>query len=275
MQEFLHKMIFALIAGFSEFLPVSAPAHQMLYEHMTNRQAEPLLLLAVHIGCLAACLVCCGKRMKRMFKEKRLSGNQRRRGRIPDPIMLMDRAIYKTAAVPVLIGSLFCRLAPGWIDSVILLSLTLFLGSILLFIPCLTGRGNKDGRSLSRFDGLLMGLGGMLGTVPGFSRVGCAYTVGILRGADHSYAMETALLLSVPALGIMICFDIYALTIAEAGLAVLSVLGCLLAGIVSFACGYLTIALLRYFAGKFNISGFAYYSCGLSFFTLLMYLIIY
>lgn len=275
MQEFIHKIIFALIAGFSEFLPVSAPAHQVLYQYVTNYQIEPLLLLAVHIGCLIACVVCCRKRIKRLRNEKKLAGRVRRkRGRQADPVALMDAAILRTAMVPLVLGYLFYRNAIGWVSSIAVLSLTLLVNGMILFVPRLLGRGNKDGRSLSRMDGLLMGIGGMLGVLPGFSRVGCTYSVGISRGADQNYVVETALMLSIPALTVMICFDIYTLAVVGAALSAIALLGYLLAAALAFGSGYLAIALLRYFSGKADINNFAYYSWGLALFTFLIYLIV-
>lgn len=275
MQEFLHKIIFSLIAGFSEFLPVSAPAHQMLYQHLTNHQAEPLLLLAVHLGCLVACWVSCGKRLKRLRRERKLLGNlKRHRGRQPDPALLTDGAILRTAAVPVVLGYLFYAKGTQWIGSISMLSLVLFLGGVFLFIPRFLARGNKDGRSLSPMDGLLMGLGGMLGALPGMSRMGCAYAMGVSRGAEPGYAQEAVFILSIPALLVMSCFDLYAAVTAGAGMTALAFLSYLLAAVVSYVSGYLAIALLRHFAGKLNTADFAYYSWGLAFFTLLIYLIV-
>lgn len=275
MQDFIQKIILALIAGFSEFLPVSAPAHQILYQYISNQTIEPLLLLAVHIGCLTACVICCRKRMKRLRNERKLMARMRKgRGRQADPAALMDTAIIRTASAPIFFGYLFYRSAVNWIDSIAILALVLLINGILLFIPRLLVRGNKDGRSLSRLDGLLMGMGGMLGVLPGFSRLGCVYSVGIARGADQNYMVETALTLSIPAFVVMICFDIYAVAIAGAAMTAMLFFSCFIAAVLAFASGYLTIAIFRYFSGKTDVVNFSYYSWGLALFAFLIYLIV-
>jgi undecaprenyl pyrophosphate phosphatase UppP len=275
-QDFFHKIIFALIAGFSEFLPVSAPAHRMLYQILTNRQIEPLLLLSVHLGCLLAAVVCCGKRIKRLRRERRLAGKmRRRRSRQTDLVLLMDASILQAAAGPVVLGTLFYHKAVEWISSLVMLSLVLFLGGIVLIIPHYIVRSNKDGRSLRRSDGIIMGIGAMLGVLPGLSRIGCGYAAGAVRGADHSYTQENLFMLSIPALAVMICLDFYTVGALWSGMTALALLGYLLAVGLSFVAGYLTITLLRYFAAKMEFSGFAYYSWGLALFTLLIYLIVY
>jgi undecaprenyl pyrophosphate phosphatase UppP len=247
----------------------------MLYQILTNRQVEPLLLLSVHIGCLLAGLVCCGKRIKRLRREKHLAAKmRRRRTRQADLVALNDLSILRSAAVPVMLGALLYHKADEWISSLAMLSLVLLIGGIVLIIPHYIVRSNKDGRSLGRFDGILMGLGAMLGVLPGLSRFGCGYTFAAVRGADHSYTQENLFVLSIPALVVMSCFDLYAAGSVWAGMTAVTFFGYLLSSVLSFVIAYLTITLLRYLAGKIEFSGFAYYSWGLSLFTLLIYLVV-
>ena len=46
----------------------------------------------------------------------------------------------------------------------------LVLNAVILFLPTLLPTGNKDARSMSPLDAMLIGLSGVLGAVPGFSR---------------------------------------------------------------------------------------------------------
>lgn len=275
MQDFFKKIIFALIAGFSEFMPVSAPAHYELYQYLTGFRIEPLMMLAVHIGCLAACVACCGKRLKRLRNERKAAARLRKRsGRKAGSAMLMDGALLKIAIVPVALGYLFYRKATGWIDTMGLLALMLLINGIVLFASRFFAQGNKDGRSLSRMDGLLMGMGGMFGILPGYSRFGGIYSIATIRGTDRNYAMETALTLSLPAFSVMICFDIYEVITYGSAVSAGALLLLLLVVAVAFGCGYLAIGLMRYFAGKTDLTGFSYYSWGLAFYAFLLYLII-
>lgn len=275
MQDFLYKIVFALIAGLSEFLPVSAPAHYSLYEYVTNQKMDPLVVLAAHLGCLVACVVCCRKRIKRMQKEQKILARARRNhSRKADAAVLMDRAILRAGMVPVLLGYFFYRSAAQWVHSIAILAALLLCGGVLVFLPSLFARGNKDGRSLSRMDGLFMGIVGMLGAVPGFSRIGGICSMGSVRGADKSYVAENALVLSIPALAAMVGIDIYTLFVGSVAVSGIGLLICLLAVAVSFGSAYLAIAILRHISGKADLSNFAYYSWGLALFVFLIYLII-
>ena len=275
-QDILHKLIYALISGFTEFLSVSAPPHLMLYEKMTGfAQTDAMLTLAIRIGVLAAVGLCCRTRINRLLREQRLAGlSRRRRNRQPDVTALLDIRLLKTALIPLLISILFYKRAGEWISEVQWLALTLTLSGVLLFIPRLLTQGNKDGRSVSGLDGVLMGLGGALAAVPGFSRVGGIISVGTARGIDRSYALDIALLLSIPALLGLLIFDIYGVLTAKLTLGFVALLVYLLLAAVSFGSAWIGITLMRYLSVKAGFTGFSYYSWGLALFSFILYLMI-
>lgn len=275
-QDLLHKFIYALISGFTEFLGVSAPPYQMLYELMTGfDQTDAMLTLFIRIGVLAAVVFCCRARISRLLRERRLAGlSRRRRNRQPDVTALLDIRLLKTAMIPLLASVLFYKRAGEWISGVLWLSLTLMLNGVLLFIPRLMSQGNKDGRSVSRLDGVLMGLGGALAAVPGFSRIGGIISMGTARGVDRSYALDLALLLSIPALLGLLIFDIYGVFAAKLTLSFLALLIYLLLAGFSFGSAWLGIILMRYLSVKAGFTGFSYYCWGLALFSFILYLMI-
>ena len=274
--DLLHKLIYALISGFTEFLGVSAPPHQMLYELMTGfEQTDVMLTLSIRVGALTAVFLSCRARIKRLMHEQRLAGlSRRRRNRQPDPAALLDIRLLKTVTIPLLISVLFYKRAGEWINGVLPLSLTLVLNGVLLFIPRLMSQGNKDGRSVSRLDGVLMGLSGALAAVPGFSRTGGMISAGTTRGFDRNYALDTALILSIPTLLGLLILDIYGVFTAKLTLGFVALLIYLLLAAVSFGGAWLGIMLMRYLSVKAGFTGFSYYSWGLALFSFILYLMI-
>lgn len=273
-QNLLDKLIFALFSGFTEFLPVSAHPHQMLYQIMTGfEQNDPWLVIAIRLGTLTALFVCCGTRIKRLMKENRLSKrSHRRRSRQPDLTALLDVRVLKTAMIPLVISVLFYRRAAELVNGVAILALVLVINGVILFIPRLISQGNKDGRSMSRLDSLLMGLGGTVAVIPGLSRIGSTTSVAQLRGVDREYALDTALLLSIPVLLGLLIFDVYAAVAAQASLSALALLLYLLAAALSFGGAWLGIIFVRFLAVKAGFTGFSYYSWGLALFSFIIYL---
>ena len=109
-QDLLHKLIYALIAGLTAFLPVSSEPHQMLYSIMTGFEHNDVFLsLSIHLGSLVALLISCKARIKRLSHERRLSRiSRKRRNRQPDIAALLDVQVLKTAAIPLLLSLLLC-----------------------------------------------------------------------------------------------------------------------------------------------------------------------
>lgn len=275
-KDLLHKFIYALFSGFTEFLGVSAPPHQLLYENMTGfTQSDAMLTMMLRLGVLAAVIFVCRGHIRRLMRERRLAGlSHRRRNRQPDVTALLDMRLLKTAMIPLLISVLFYKRAGQWIDQVAWMTLTLLLNGMLLFIPRLLSQGNKDGRSVSRLDGVLMGLGGALAAIPGFSRVGNMVSAGTARGMDRGYALETALLLSIPVLLGLLVFDIYAVITAKLAIGFVALLIYLLLGAVTFGSALAGITLMRYLSVKAGFTGFSYYSWGLALFSFILYLMV-
>lgn len=274
-QNWLHKLLYALISGITEFLPVSASAHQQLYGRLFGYDAAgPLLILAVRLGSLAAVLVGCGGQLKRLLRQYRLGKQSNRRRRYVDTTALLDLRLLKTAVIPVLISVLFYKRAGEWIDTLPRLTLTLLLGGFVLFLPRLLGQGNKDGRSASRLDAITMGLGGALAAIPGFSRLGCIVSLGVARGMDRSYTLETALLLSIPALLGLFLLDLYAVIAAKTILSASVLLWTSLSALLAFLGSYLSLTLLRHASGKAGFYGYSYYSWGMALLSFVLYLTI-
>lgn len=275
--NWLQSLLYGLISGLAEFLPVSAEAHRTFYLRLFGITTQnPLLVLAVHIGAFLALLVACRPQMSRLSREQSIAAiPARRRKRQPDMKSLMDIRLLKTAAVPVIVSFALCTITAKWDGRIWILAAALVVNGILLYIPPYFPKSNKDAQSLSSLDGVLIGLGGALAVIPGVSRVAGLSTVALLRGCDREYALDTALLLCVPALVALAFIDILAIMAAGLGAVSLGVLiSCILAAATSMVGGYLGITFLRFLAVKVGFSGFAYYCWGLALFTFILYLTI-
>lgn len=274
-QDWLHRLLYALMTGITEFLPVSASAHQALYGRLFGYDdADPLLIFAVRLGTLAAVLVSCSGQLKRLLRQQRLSKQANRRRRYVDTTALLDLRLLKTAAIPALVSVLFYKRAGKWIDTLPWLSLMLLLGGIVLFWPRMLSQGNKDGRGASRLDGIAIGLGNALAAIPGFSRIGCTVSLGTARGMDRGYMLETAFLLSIPTLMGLLLLDLYEVIAVKTAVSAVALLWAALPAVLAFLGGYLSLTLLRYASGKAGFYGYSYYSWGMALLSFTLYLTI-
>ena len=150
----------------------------------------------------------------------------------------------------------------------------LFLNGIILYVPMYLPAGNKDARSMSPLDALLIGIGGALAVLPGISRAAAITSVTAARGGEPKNGYNWFLVLSVPVLVILALFDLIALFAAGMnGMGFGVILQSVLAGITSFAGAFVAIHFVRIMLQKTGIFVFSYYCWGAAIFTFILYLI--
>lgn len=271
--NWLGSILYGIIGGVFGFLPISADTHQVLIAQLFGTPAVPGgLSLGVHLGGLLAVTVALYSHMEHLRREYRIAAiPPRRRKRQPDIASLMEIRLLKVAVVPAVLS---CIAAPFLRDLVSLrwaMALLTAFNAFAVLLPRYTRTANKDSRSLSGLDALLIGLSGILGAVPGLSRVGMMTTVGSVRGADRTFALNFTYLLSLPVLVGLCVGDIWML-LSGNGTGVGLLCGSL-AMVASFGAGLAGIRFMRFLAVRVGYSGFAYYGLGLSMMIFILYLI--
>lgn len=272
--SWLESLLYGLISGLTEFLPVSSRAHQVLLRKLFGGEAAGLTDLMAHLGMLTALLTCCRGQIAKLRREQRLARiPKRRRKRQPDQRVRLDGRIVRTALLPLLLGFVFYLKCAELGEKLYLLSIFCILNGVILFLPALLPHGNKDSRSMSALDGWLLGLGAAMAVVPGISRIGVTHSVATMRGADRQNGLNWALLLSIPALMVLAAFDCYSMFAANAlALSFPVLLKSILVWAASFGGAYTGIFILRFLSVNAGYSGFAYYSWGMALFTFILYL---
>ena len=271
----LYHIFYVIISAFSEFLPVSARAHQMLYEELTgSTMADPVMALMIHLGELIALCLSCRSLLRRLSVGKRMEKRSKGRQREIDRSSIMDGRVLRTMCIPLILGSVLCVFGSRWVTGLHLLAVASVLGGALLFVPQLFSRGNKDGRMLSRLDSVCIGLAGVLAVIPGFSRVGGMLSVGTIRGGRMDYLADIILVASIPVIILFCALDMVAIFGIQFVLTLQSLLWYLFLGAVSFLFAYLGTMLLRFISVKTDTVTFSFYSWGIAAVSFVLYLLI-
>lgn len=127
---------------------------------------------------------------------------------------------------------------------------------------------------MTRLDGYLIGLAAALSAIPGISRNGAIMFMTLIRESDKRNGVTWALMLSVPAVAVLILLDIVAIFTVGIGTITLAVfLGYLLSMMFAFAGAFLGVSVIRMLIEHSDYSGFAYYDFGLALFSFVLYLI--
>ena len=275
--SWLESLIFGFISGLTEFLPISAPAHQsMMLRLFGAENGIGLIQLMIHIAILLALFTCCSEDFGGLYREIRLKKmSRRRRKRKSDARKTLDIALVRSAFFPMAIGFIFYPMASSYQNKLNFMALFMLLNGILLYIPLHMRSGNKDSRAMSRLDGTLIGFGAALAVLPGISRIAAASTVATARGADRQHALRWALYITVPAILILMGFDFRDIVVQGAGIH--SFGGFIQAIFTAGAayCGaYAAILVMRFMAVNAGFSSFSYYCWGAALYAFILFLTI-
>ena len=275
--SWLASIFYGLAAGFAEFLPISALAHHaMLQKIFGVGTSSPLLRLMLHLGAVAGLFVAYRPQIDHLNKEQRLAKvPRRRRRREPERKAVFDVQILKTALVPALLGFVLYYYTYSWQNNLGKIAGMLLLNGIVLILPRLLPSANKDSRSMSGLDGLIIGIFSGLGMVPGLSRLGFATTAAQIRGGDRRESYTWSILLGLPIMIILVLVDFYMLfTTGVGALTFMIFVKYLFSAVVAGISAYFAILLMRFLEVNSGFAGFSYYSWGAALFAFILYLTI-
>lgn len=271
----IESLFYGLISGLSEFLPISSLGHQALMLRLfglDNR--EPARDVFVHIGILVALVSACRAMFNHAMAKQRVTSTTRR-GRRVEYRDSYDLRLVKAAVFPMILGFITYFFVRSVEKNMALLAVLFIVNGVFIIVPEYTRRGNKDGRFMSGWDSIALGLFGALSAFPGVSRSATMQFYSGMRGADRGHGLNWFLLLSVPALLILILIDIINLFVFPLGsVTFIGFLGYLISALAAFVGGHLGVSLMRYLSVHMGYVGFAYYSWGAAMFSFALYLIV-
>ena len=267
------NLVYGIISGLTEILPVSAQAHRLVLRKIFGSHNVPgITLLLIHIGIFLAVLISCQTQIQRIRRAKQLARIPKKKRRRPlDLVSLMDYNLLMSMLLPLLLAFILCHKVVQYENNIFLVSALLFVNGIILYIPQYLPGSNRDARTITRFQGLGIGLGAALSALPGISAIGAAVSVGQALGEDRKYGFRMALLMELGILIILIVLD--ALTIAEAGMVGFTfslILKSLLAAAGAFGGTLLGIRAMGRLAENIGFAIFGYYCWAVAIFTLIL-----
>ncbi len=270
------SFLFGLFSGLLDILPVSAQAHSaLMLKFFGMKASSDVMNLLIHLAVFAGLYYSSQKHLVRMNRARALARVPKRKRKRPlDVRSMMDWSLLKTMSIPALIGIYLRQYTAGIRDNLLLIALFLFLNGVILYIPQFFPTSNRDSRTLSRVEGLLMGLGGMASAIPGISAIGATSSIASLCGVDRLYALDMALMMNMAISAGLAFLDV--LAIAANGLGTLSfwiLIRYILAAAAAYCGTMLGIKLMRNLASGKGYTLFGVYCWGLALFTFILNLI--
>lgn len=269
----LEYLIYGLVSGLTEIFPVSARAHSILMLKVLGAErVSNIPVLLIHIAILAAIYLSSRGELAKMSRARKMARIPKKRRKRPlDICSLMDSRFLFTMMLPVIVMDLLYNKLSGVSFGLLAVSILLFLNGVILYIPQFFPGSNKDARSLSRVDGFLMGLGGMLSAIPGLSGICGSTSIGSLLGVERKYSFQMTLMMSMAYFAGMIVYDIAA--IVQTGMGLLTfqwILIYALTAVLAFIGAMAAIKLMRFLASGNGFSYFSFYCWGIAIFAFIL-----
>ncbi len=253
-------LILGVVQGITEFLPISSIAHLRVVPALLGWPDPGAAFSAViQLGTLAAVLVYFAADMRTMGRAVLRGLADGRPWGKPEARLAWFILI---GTIPIgVCGVAFKRYIMGEWRSLYVISGSLIVLGILLWVAEKTATFRREVRHIGWVDSQLIGLAQALALIPGSSRSGTTMTAAIFLGLTREAAARFSFLLGIPAIGAAGLFELRDLLkhgVGDAGLSCL-----MIATLTSAVSGYLAIDLLLRYLRTRTTHVFVWYRIGL------------
>lgn len=268
--DILQAVILGIVQGATEFLPISSSAHLFLVPWILGWTDQGLAVdVAFHWGTLIAVLAYFRNDIKRVLKTVRYLLENKPDSEHKEYIKnhknhLRIFALIAIASIPGgLLGVLFDKYIENIFRSPVYMAINLLVFGVILYWADRRSVKEKNIRTASFKEILIIGFSQALAIFPGVSRSGATISAGLLLGFKRAEAARFSFLLAVPIIlgaGLKEIPQIY----RNGGLGI-----DLFAGLIASAIsGFLVIKYLLAYLGKGNYKIFVWYRIALAFLIL-------
>ncbi len=242
----LDAVLWGLIQGLTEFLPISSSGHLVLVPAVLGRDGPDLATSAVlHLGTLAAVLLYFRAEVSEVL---RLTEQGKR---------LLRLLVIGTIPAAVL-GFTFKNGFEWLNERPAAVAIALVLTGLALFATRWMPRGRRTIPDSSDWDATTLGFGQALALIPGVSRSGATIATGLVRGFDRAEAARFSFLLGIPAIAGAGLLEFIDLANDGGGVTSATWVGMAVAALA----GYAAIALLLRLIERAGLAPFGIYCVG-------------
>ena len=256
-------VLFGVVEGLTEFLPVSSTGHLTILERLLGYQLDAADVTAftaiIQTGAVLATLIYLRDEFRRiMFAIIR---GLFRPGWRADPDWRFGWAVV-LGSVPIgIVGLLFQDQVETTLRSLWFVGAALIVWSAPMLYADRTATQKLGESDITWRDTLVIGLAQCLALVPGVSRSGATMTAGLLRGFDRVAVTRLSFMLSVPALTAAGVLQAY--TAADDISTGVGWPATIVATVVSFVVAYFSVAWLLRFVARHTFVLFIAYRVAL------------
>jgi undecaprenyl-diphosphatase len=263
-------VIYGIVQGLTEFLPISSTAHLILLPWALGWPDPGLSFdVALHLGTLIALLVYFWQDWIGLIRSAlgSFAFGPSIRGPVPDGNPKLAMMIVGATIPGAIAGALFEHKVEDALRAPQIIAMMLIALALVLAVAEIIGRRKKSMDEISWGDAISVGVAQALAIIPGVSRSGVTITAGLFRSMKRDTAARFSFYLSTPLIAGAVAKRM--LDMLKAGATVEQLIPFIVGIIVSGIVGYLAIAfMLRYLQTRTTYL-FVYYRIALGIAVLL------
>jgi undecaprenyl-diphosphatase len=246
--ENLRIILYGLIQGITEFLPISSSAHLLIIGEFFEWEEKGLLLaLGAHLGTLLAVIFSQKKTLvffnsSNIFKKFSINS------------LFLSALI---ACLPVIfIGGLITLLSSNsYQNNLLIIAIASILGGLLLEISDNYNKKDKNRKSINYKQAMIIGCFQTLALIPGMSRSGTIITAMRFLGMEREFSIKFSLLTSIPVLLLACSYSVYQVLMNYQ----IFIFKFLIIVIISFITALISINFFLLWVNKFSFRIFSIY----------------
>ena len=244
--------LLGLVQGFCEFLPVSSSGHLVFLSSLFEVEDSLFVSIVLHVATLLAVVIVFRKDVWQMARH---------------PFSEQAINLY-IATIPTCIIVLILMPLVDISFGGSFLGISFLLSAILLIFSSCQAK-KTPGQTFTKKHAIIMGIAQGFAVFPGLSRSGTTICAGLLCGGDKKECAKFSFLMSLPIIVLSLLMEIYNIAVAGQTVTVNTV-GLLLAFIIAFVVGVLSIKVMIKLTEKANFKWFAIYLILLSIISLIV-----
>ena len=276
MVEILKAILFGIVEGITEWLPISSTGHMILLDEFVTLDVSPefweVFLVVIQLGAIFAVVI--------LFWNKifpfDFSAKGRKKGIIRKDIFQMWFKVIAACVPAMIYGILLDDLISPYLYNATVVAVMLILFGVAFIVIENWNRGRKPRvksiTALTYRDALLIGLFQLIAAIlPGTSRSGATIVGALLIGVSRTVSAEFTFFLAIP-----VMFGASLLKLVRAGFAFTgSEVLLLVVGMVSaFVVSMLVISFLMGYIRKHDFKVFGWYRIVLGILVLLYFFVV-
>jgi undecaprenyl-diphosphatase len=238
----IQAIIFGIIQGLTEFLPVSSSGHLVLFSRIFGVECNFVLFSVImHVATLFAVVIYFHKDIWYLCKH---------------PFGKDAKKLYLATIPTVAIALLFKDFVDSAFDGVLLPFCFMFTAVLLFVCQILCKKNNhnfvdqttnNNGKDYEKYTdnktAFFMGIAQGIAILPGISRSGATMCTGMMLGCDREQSARFSFLMSIPIIFASLCYEVFGI-IKDGGANLVGFLPCALGFAFAFVVGFLSIALM-------------------------------